>query len=59
MLLLFHVELFSFLSAPIESFVVVDNTMETQVGKVVNFATYRQYQWPCVDILFLANLWGR
>lgn len=31
MLLLFQVELFSFLSAPIESFVVVDNASETKV----------------------------
>lgn len=31
MLLLFQVELFSFMSAPIESQIVVDNVLETKV----------------------------
>lgn len=35
MLLLFQVELFSFISAPIESFVVVDNALETKLQ--INF----------------------
>lgn len=31
MLLLFQIELYSFVSAPIESYVVVDNALETKV----------------------------
>ena len=42
MLLLFQVELFSFMSAPIESQVVVDNVLETKVRQWAKERVWRE-----------------